>query len=800
MPSERKRPQNITDNDFMSSMLKFMTDKDDIEWWSSLQTPTTPIAEKIWSVPITEWPQSNNGDIAKSPFNGQKLIMREALTTPRTTASSLNNLNICPLGKIPYATPLISTSDHDSPFRKDMRLMPSVNQTPDDSGSKSTLSYSNLAFNHLTLPSSAEKVARSISPSILSTPNKRTKSSTELNTDIPDRSLPIWEVAALLMEHQDATCALVKLIQEYQSRFQKNLHVNELYTMRNMLDIQDFRGNRTVRLLPRCAEMLKELRSGGVVLEPAFCEQHCPSNYVVNADLELPFVKLSLDKFSEDVRCLLIEHSGSLPLASFPLCYAHRFEPLSDHDDGIPLEHFISCIKDVQIVMCDGAIKKVQFVTATGVLNGVDTTVCSENNDAQQRLQQFGREVLDLLKQQSPHCRLPVSKFVSSYHQYFSRQCRVADYGYTKIIDLLMAIPKTIQILGNGNKRIITLSHRSQVKRFTNDLVRMLKNKPQRSIHISEIPREYEMAYKKQFYISDFGLSYIEDMISEIKDNKELVIELDKDIIKLYRKERTDLEIFATRNFERDVVDMLRQMPDFSIPFQKFVPSYHHHFGYQCKVQTYGFARLIDLLEEIADVIKITEDKNGEKIVQLTEPMIYRAISLNIEQLVKQNQGLLPLKDLQTQYFHVYRTELNPEEFGDENLECLLMKMADKLKFHFFNFDIVIGLQDENRQTIQLAKQVVHTLMLSQCQLSFWQLKQEMLTKYQQNITITTCQNELKDYVTVIDQTVRLTPPMYFAYNAVILLNQFDGKITYEDFLLEYQRKTGSSHLLYPTE
>jgi hypothetical protein len=38
--------------------------------------------------------------------------------------------------------------------------------------------------------------------------------------------------------------------------------------------------------------------------------------------------------------------------------------------------------------------------------------------------------------------------------------------------------------------------------------------------------------------------------------------------------ERTDLEIYATRNFEKDVIDMLRILPDFSIPFQKFIPSY----------------------------------------------------------------------------------------------------------------------------------------------------------------------------------------------------------------------------------
>ena len=101
------------------------------------------------------------------------------------------------------------------------------------------------------------------------------------------------------------------------------------------------------------------------------------------------------------------------------------------------------------------------------------------------------------------------------------------------------------------------------------------------------------MAYKKPFCVADFGMCFLEDLVNEVKDNKELVVEADKDIIKLYRKgliftnwkeefvwwpflilERTDLEIYATRNFEKDVIDMLRILPDFSIPFQKFIPSY----------------------------------------------------------------------------------------------------------------------------------------------------------------------------------------------------------------------------------
>lgn len=82
----------------------------------------------------------------------------------------------------------------------------------------------------------------------------------------------------------------------------------------------------------------------------------------------------------------------------------------------------------------------------------VHVDLCAE---VQQRLQQFSREVLDLLKNQGFHCRLPVSKFVSAYHQYYSRQCRVADYGFSKIIDLLSAIPKSIQVLKRNLLNIV---------------------------------------------------------------------------------------------------------------------------------------------------------------------------------------------------------------------------------------------------------------------------------------------------------------------------------------------------------
>jgi len=62
-----------------------------------------------------------------------------------------------------------------------------------------------------------------------------------------------------------------------------------------------------------------------------------------------------------------------------------------------------------------------------------------------QQMSQFSHEVIDLLKN-SPQCRMPFSKFIPSYHHHFGRQCRVADFGYTKLLELFEAIPQVVQV------------------------------------------------------------------------------------------------------------------------------------------------------------------------------------------------------------------------------------------------------------------------------------------------------------------------------------------------------------------
>lgn len=42
------------------------------------------------------------------------------------------------------------------------------------------------------------------------------------------------------------------------------------------------------------------------------------------------------------------------------------------------------------------------------------------------------------------------------------------------------------------------------------------------------------------------------------------------------------------------------------MPFSKFIPTYHHHFGRQCKLSYYGFTKLMELFEAIPDILLVS--------------------------------------------------------------------------------------------------------------------------------------------------------------------------------------------------
>jgi hypothetical protein len=102
-------------------------------------------------------------------------------------------------------------------------------------------------------------------------------------------------------------------------------------------------------------------------------------------------------------------------------------------------------------------------------------------------------------------------------------------------------------------------------------------------------------------------------------------------------------------------------------------------------VQLYGCLRLIDLFEEIPHIVQILEDKNGERIVQLTPDAIHQAVLLNITQLIRQHEGSVAFEQLPKLYAEMFRFELNYEEMGFDSIESMMESMEEKLTVRDFH-------------------------------------------------------------------------------------------------------------------
>ena len=57
-------------------------------------------------------------------------------------------------------------------------------------------------------------------------------------------------------------------------------------------------------------------------------------------------------------------------------------------------------------------------------------------------------------------------------------------------------------------------------------------------------------------------------------------------MVAIPKREQTLDEVERTHQFAQECVELLRHAPDCRLPFNKFIPSYHHHFGRQCRQGT----------------------------------------------------------------------------------------------------------------------------------------------------------------------------------------------------------------------
>uniref|UniRef100_A0A667ZVA0 Meiosis regulator and mRNA stability factor 1 n=1 Tax=Myripristis murdjan TaxID=586833 RepID=A0A667ZVA0_9TELE len=641
------------------------------------------------------------------------------------------------------------------------------------------------------------------------------------------------EIICILQDAPANCLPLFKFTEIYEKKYSRKLIVGDLYRLPEVVAVREQGGSRLVCLLPSSQIRQSPLgssqsqegsssTSGSPVVfeeleyhEPV-CRQHFTQQDFSEADFDpdsykIPFVVMSLSTLASQVHSLLQSHEGTLPLLSFPDCYAAKFSPLSLGDEtvegGVPLEHLITCIPSITIVTAQNGFKVIKWVNnKPPAPNSEPWMQRCKSPVGNPQLIQFSREIIDLLKSR-PSCMMPISKFIPSYHHHFAKQCRVSDYGYSKLLELLEAVPHVLQILGMGTKRLLTLTHRAQVKRFTQDLLKLLKFQASKQVAIKDFMQAYHWCFSRDWRVIDYGICDLMDLLAEIPDTTITITQQDMDtVISVPKRERTVEEMERTKQFGKEVVDLLRHQPHCRMPFSKFIPTYHHHFGRQCKLTYYGFTKLMELFEAIPEVLMVLEC-GEEKMLTLTEVERVKALAAQLVKLLRaQKNSSLPVSHLLTEYSKTYGYGLRLQDYDASSLPALLAKLCHVVK-------VVDGLEGRevqliNRKSLRsLTCQLLVLLMSQEEDQTAKGLKVSELSQHYQAIhraQLNPCEygflslsellKSLPYLVEVSEEWVRLTRLYQFARKVRALLHTYHyNQIFLTEFPVAYNKFTGSN-------
>lgn len=623
----------------------------------------------------------------------------------------------------------------------------------------------------------------------------------------PNPQLVRSQIVMLLQEVPGHKLPLFKFREMYESRFVISISVSELYKMKDVCVVTEDSGGRMVSLNPDHRNTPSPCFSSsapeGGQIEMPYCTMHTQKpwsdrGWAEQEMLSLPNVKISVKVLTARIHQLLKTHNGTLPLLSLPTCYEAEFtEKLEVDESGVPLEHLVSCLGSVELKQGPGGVKYLTWLGAKNNDDSHEENKCVSPPLANQ-LALFSRELVDLLKT-APHCQLPFNRFIPAYHHHFGRQCRVADYGFTKLIDLLEALTHTVQVMGDGNKRVVTLSHRAQVRRFTSDLLRVLKAQASKQVALSEFPIVYSRVIAKPWDVVDYGVCTIEDILSEVSENTVVVTnhDIDDKMIAIPKREQTPEEIERTKQFAVEVVELLSHAPQCRMLFNKFVPSYHHHFGHQCRVSDYGFTKLIELFEAIPDIVKIEETSGGERRITLTEREGLQVLGEQIAKLVSRAKGSLAVADIAQAFLRQFGYAIHPEVFDCTSVLQLVEKLDGIIKVsHTATGPVVTSVDKSGLQS--LALQCRRVLMDQPKQrLSVAEFQCRFAQFYSSTCDLGELQKDLSDVVKISTvngkQIIELTPLQSFACDLYRVLVSFGGVLSLSQFEKAYLSVVGSA-------
>lgn len=325
----------------------------------------------------------------------------------------------------------------------------------------------------------------------------------------------------------------------------------------------------------------------------------------------LPEVSLGRTEWIARLGNLLDSHMGSLPLDSFQACYEAEFGPLPVaalsepwKEGSVPLEHLVLSTPGVSVVTTVQGYKRAVREPAESLQTPKPKGGVKGNIRA---LEELSREIVEMLSWQ-PRCSLPLHRFIPAYHRHFGRQCRLADYGFLKLLDLLAAIGHVVEILGYGHTRVLTLTHEAQMKRFAADVRCLFKQKDgPKSLLLSSLLHHFREIHRKPLEVADYGACSLDDLLEALPKSVLVVEQRDGNtVLTVPERVPTAEEAEKLRQFAKELVLLLGSTSNSGLPLSQLSLAYLQRFGRKLCAAKYGpFRKLLSLLQAIPDVAQV---------------------------------------------------------------------------------------------------------------------------------------------------------------------------------------------------
>ncbi|XP_050346256.1 meiosis regulator and mRNA stability factor 1 [Nymphalis io] len=452
---------------------------------------------------------------------------------------------------------------------------------------------------------------------------------------------------AILLDQKNYTLPLLRLRDAYASRHCCALTTSDIAKVKDTVIIHEGFG-RMVQLVDHTPVSNTETEEA-----PWKCHIHALMNTGhEDGSRILQPVFMEIAVLAKNTQIILENHGGILPLLSFVECYEAVFPPLlADSRRGVALELLLRSIPNLEVK--DSPSRHLTWRIARAdsppSLSYLSETSRSSGERDRPRtapalepmLALFERELIDLLRT-APRCSIPFSKLIPAFHHHFGRQCRVADYGFTKLPDLLSALGNTIVVLGSGSYRVITISAAAQGRRWTSDLLKVLKAQPGRTIMLQDIPELYQATIGRPFSTVDYGVCTMEELMERVVPQS--VIIGHDGTVSLPRRTPTPEERARTVQFAVQAVELLCYTPNLRMEFSRFVPAYHAHFGRQLRVAHYGCVKLVELFELIPEAVTVYCEPSGERSVRLATKAARAVMTQRLRTLVPVALTALPAR------------------------------------------------------------------------------------------------------------------------------------------------------------